>query len=440
MNPLESPRHLDTALANLASVLEGIPGIERALLIEDSVGRISLGIWSPIDTAIPEEALAKSGGPFFTGSIFHAQEEANAFLELEDAWRIATRVKIEGKLSNVRRIVRMRTLTSWQYQQKPLWPISDEAPALVTFYSYKGGLGRTTSLVSFAIQRACEGDRVVILDLDLEAPGMDLLARHCEPTPAYGIVDYLLEAPSLETAPDLTDHCATVSHPELVGSGSILVFPAGKQDADYLGKVSRIDMEWQMAREAGFPHPLERLLRQIRDEMQADWILIDSRTGFSEVSGLLLSGFAHLHVLFGVQSQQSWEGLERVVTRLGEERLERDFPQSDTFLVQCMLQDQGSKERFGNRAESVFYDHYYAEEALDDSMLEAREDDALDLMDATGEDAPHRPEGIPYLPAFSQEVELTDSVKLRALLSGEYRSLADRIARRCGREESNGQD
>src|SRR5215831_10373685 len=43
---------------------------------------------------------------------------------------------------------------------------------VVTFYSYKGGVGRTTLLVNTAFERASRGHRVVIWDLDLEAPGL----------------------------------------------------------------------------------------------------------------------------------------------------------------------------------------------------------------------------------------------------------------------------
>lgn len=443
MTPYESPTHLDAAVSNLALVLESASSIDHALLIEDSVGRISIGAWAESLEDLDQTILRNAGGAFYSGSIFFAGDDSSAILDLAEAWATSSELDLGGRiLSKVRRIVRFRTLTGWQYQQTPLWDLEDN-PAIVAFYSYKGGLGRTTSLVSFAIQRARMGERVAILDLDLEAPGLDLLARHCEPSPRYGIVDYLLEVPQLEIEPDLSDYSSTVAHPELVGAGGIVIFPAGRQDTEYLGKVSRIDLEWELARDSGFQHPLERLLHQIRKDLEVDWILIDSRTGFSEVSGLLLSGFAHLHVLFGLQSKQSWSGLARVVAKLGEERLVRGLPQSDAFLVQTMLQDQPSRDRFEEEAEQVFFEHYYVGADDDSPVQEANEpgeSEALDLLDAESDDAPHKAESIPYMPAFSQEVDLTDSIKLRALLSGEYRAIANRIARRTGKEERDGED
>lgn len=47
---------------------------------------------------------------------------------------------------------------------------------IVTFYSYKGGMGRTTTMVAYAMSLAANKDvakrkQVVIIDCDLEAPG-----------------------------------------------------------------------------------------------------------------------------------------------------------------------------------------------------------------------------------------------------------------------------
>src|SRR5271166_3342097 len=43
---------------------------------------------------------------------------------------------------------------------------------IVTFYSYKGGTGRTMALANIAWLLACNGYRVLAIDWDLEAPGL----------------------------------------------------------------------------------------------------------------------------------------------------------------------------------------------------------------------------------------------------------------------------
>jgi Flp pilus assembly CpaE family ATPase len=69
-------------------------------------------------------------------------------------------------------------------------------PPIITFYSYKGGLGRTTTLACFAAYMAMtKNKKVVIVDCDFEAPGfsngnyffLDTQKEVC------GVVEYLLD-------------------------------------------------------------------------------------------------------------------------------------------------------------------------------------------------------------------------------------------------------
>ncbi len=41
-----------------------------------------------------------------------------------------------------------------------------------TFYSFKGGVGRTLALMNVAVELAKDGNNVAIVDFDLEAPGL----------------------------------------------------------------------------------------------------------------------------------------------------------------------------------------------------------------------------------------------------------------------------
>ena len=44
---------------------------------------------------------------------------------------------------------------------------------ITTFYSFKGGVGRTMALVNAAVKLVQGGRRVLVVDFDLEAPGLD---------------------------------------------------------------------------------------------------------------------------------------------------------------------------------------------------------------------------------------------------------------------------
>ncbi|MFM6221196.1 MAG: KGGVGR-motif variant AAA ATPase, partial [Dolichospermum sp.] len=72
------------------------------------------------------------------------------------------------------------------------WVDAGNKPAVVTFFSFKGGVGRTTALVATALTLARNGHRVAIVDLDLEAPGLSTVFSQ-ENLVQYGVIDYLLE-------------------------------------------------------------------------------------------------------------------------------------------------------------------------------------------------------------------------------------------------------
>ena len=72
--------------------------------------------------------------------------------------------------------------------KKPKHPIKR-----VVFYSYKGGVGRTTALIQTAFQLARAGKRVVLVDMDVEAPGLQALLPPTDKPVEEGLIDYLWE-------------------------------------------------------------------------------------------------------------------------------------------------------------------------------------------------------------------------------------------------------
>src|ERR1700712_2090557 len=66
-------------------------------------------------------------------------------------------------------------------------------PRIITFYSYKGGTGRSMALANVAWILASHGKRVLTIDWDLEAPG---LHRYFRP---------FLDDPELESSPGIAE-------------------------------------------------------------------------------------------------------------------------------------------------------------------------------------------------------------------------------------------
>lgn len=79
-----------------------------------------------------------------------------------------------------------------------------------------------------------------------------------------------------------------MSTPTVIGAGEILIFPVGRFDETYLLKLARLDFSLPDEGE----HPLVILLRQIRDELHPDWILLDARAGLSASAGFALGGIS----------------------------------------------------------------------------------------------------------------------------------------------------
>jgi len=418
------------AVEAMRAWLSAHDNVERSVLTVDIYGRIRAILWGPkqrVETTVDSlrEALRASAGPWWSGDIWLAGAKKGSPVHAM-AWDEGT--PDDEHPERLRLLERHRNRGAWFADiQDPVWAPRGaddaEGPPVVVFYSFKGGLGRSTALASFAIQRARRGERVAVMDFDLDAPGVGLLlAADAEGrTSPWGTLDLLLER----------DHPAALSdywHPsrrhEVTGDGELHVFPAGELDAAYPGKLARVDLEPQGVRGA---NPLASVLRRVRDELAPDWLLLDARTGLSEPAGALLSGVAHLHVLFGSPSEQSWRGLRVVIERLGARRVARGLPQADCLLVQAMVPAdtetaKAAQASFEQRARDEFSDPehgYYAEES----------EEAWDLTDLEADDAPHVPIPITYDLRLAHFGDVADVADLLAQ-SPDYSRLGERIAAR----------
>jgi hypothetical protein len=66
-------------------------------------------------------------------------------------------------------------------------------PPRVVFYGLKGGVGRSTALAMLAYRLARDGKRVLLIDFDLESPGLSGLLLPQEQVATYGLVDWFVK-------------------------------------------------------------------------------------------------------------------------------------------------------------------------------------------------------------------------------------------------------
>jgi len=436
-----SYKHMDEAWTDATKAMRDWLGehdaVTRAVLTVDIYGRIRVILWGATEKIEDvggdlRNTLKAEADGWWSGDVWLAGPEEGSPVHAM-AWEEG--IPDAEQPDRLRLLERHRNRGAWFTDlQDPVWSPrgaeNAEGPPVVVFYSFKGGLGRSTALAAFAIQRARLGERVAVLDFDLDAPGVGvLLAADADGrTSSWGTLDFLLERQHLG---DLSDYYHPCRRQEVVGEGELLVFPAGNLDSTYSAKLARVDLEPTQGAET---NPIASMLRAIRDELQPDWILLDARTGLSEPAGALLSGVAHLHVLFGTPSEQSWQGLRIVVERLGARRLARGLPQGDCLLVQAMVPAdaetaKAAKAIFEQRARDEFSDSehgYYAEEA----------DDAWDLSDLDAADAPHLPIPITYDLRLAHFGDVADVADLLAE-NPEYCELGERITARFEEAEDD---
>jgi len=187
-------------------------------------------------------------------------------------------------------------------------------PRTVTFYSFKGGVGRTTALIHVAAILAMRGRKVVAVDLDLEAPGLSS-ALNLTPLPQYGIVDYFYERSYI---PEDTEPSISVA--EIFGEvripdapGRFFVVSAGSLDLDYIAKVD--DLRSSIVTKSG-EDLWSIFYREITDQLQPDIILVDSRTGINEWGAFSLLRAADKAVVFLYPNEQNLRGVDLLLEAL----------------------------------------------------------------------------------------------------------------------------
>lgn len=215
----------------------------------------------------------------------------------------ATAFALDG-YENVWVVDRLATEGDWARIE----PESTGKPRVV-FFSIKGGVGRSTALAATAWRLAQAGRRVLVLDLDLESPGLSSSLLSPERQPLYGITDWLVED-LVGNGGEVFDAMWATSM--LSRDGEIFVVPAhGADPGEYVGKLGRVWMpkiDPDGSRQ-NWSQRLRRLIDQLESAIEPDVILIDSRAGIDEVAASCVTDLgARLILLFALEGSQTWNG------------------------------------------------------------------------------------------------------------------------------------
>lgn len=227
---------------------------------------------------------------------------------------------------------------------------------IITFYSFKGGVGRTMALANVATLLAQRGKKVLALDFDFEAPGLhryflnepDIDPRPVEPrfTPAQqqkGVIDlfrevrkqlrklfpvdrYDPEDPATKRTlraivskvlrSSTYKHRINLRNPNTSGAATIDFIAAGHFDQGYVERVRAFN--WKR-----FYAEYAEVLPVLADELarEYDYVLIDSRTGFTDVGSICTMVLPDKLVLVFAPNEQSLTGVLDVGEQAVRERI-----------------------------------------------------------------------------------------------------------------------
>ncbi len=184
-----------------------------------------------------------------------------------------------------------------------------------TFYSFKGGVGRSMALVNVAFEFASQGKTVLIVDFDLEAPGLQAFLEPYNTKPSRGVVDFITDYRATGAAPDVSNYLYEI---DSVASPNLWFMPAGKSTKDYSSKLNSIDWQKLYEHENGYLL-FEDLKAQWDQYIKPDYVFLDSRTGHTDVSGICTRQLPDSVVLLFRLDNQNLEGLCPVVENIKDE-------------------------------------------------------------------------------------------------------------------------
>jgi len=185
----------------------------------------------------------------------------------------------------------------------------------ITFYSYKGGVGRSLLLANVARYLARRGKRVFCVDFDLEAPGLHYKfgLQGLPKDGRRGLIDIIEEDLKNQEPPEsLAPFVLEVGGEK---SEKIWLIPAGKApSSDYWAQLSKVDWhELFYGKEPDGPVLFLDLKAQIEKEYAPDYLLIDARTGITEMGGVATSILADQVVVLLLNSEEHLEGSRAVL-------------------------------------------------------------------------------------------------------------------------------
>jgi MinD-like ATPase involved in chromosome partitioning or flagellar assembly len=227
----------------------------------------------------------------------------------------------------------------------------------ICFYSYKGGTGRSLTLANIAYLLASEGQKVLIMDMDMEAPGQHMTELFHDELPISkpGLLEMLIERKKILDEQktfvfDIKDYVRRSSifdrdisklsnsnnddeYATIQASGGIDLLPVSKSVNDEF-QANLAGWDWELFYTQYNGEDFLQYLKLVITEAGYDTVLIDSRTGMSEVFFISTFSLADTVVLVSSLNRQNIEGTKLAAKTLLKKSLaDRYKPKKIHFVL-----------------------------------------------------------------------------------------------------------
>lgn len=228
----------------------------------------------------------------------------------------------------------------------------------ITFYSYKGGVGRTLAAANFAVYLAKLGMKTVIIDFDLEAPGIDAKFPLLKvPENQKGILDYILYYQQTNNDPgDVAPLALQVPVDPSNNNVPLWLIPGGQYlSEEYYKKLSQLDWNLIFSEKRDGVAFFQQFMVRLEKELQPNFVIIDSRTGITEIAGLCTQQLADEVVMLSSMSRESIKVTKHIKRLIEQSKLAEALEKSiDVKVVVSRVPKPENLEEFKKRCCEIF--------------------------------------------------------------------------------------
>jgi cellulose biosynthesis protein BcsQ len=274
-------------------------------------------------------------------------------------------------------------------------------PPRVVFYGIKGGVGRSTALAMLAYRLARDGKHVLLIDFDLESPGLSGLLLPQDRVASCGLVDWFVEdavGQGDEVLRDMVSVSPLADHTP----GSIRVAAAmGQEETAYLSKLARVYAD--LPSKDGPQTFADRMLRitgLLEARERPDIVLIDSRAGLHDVAAVAIGSMASVALLFAIDSPQHWQGYRQLFAHWQQRPAVLRQVRNRIVMVQALFPESDQAERASRFVQSAW--DLFQERVYDPLEPDVDTPDDAFTFDLHNEDAPHFPMRVRWNARFQE--------------------------------------